>query len=140
MGGTSTYNVWSGMIQRCHNDRARDFKNYGAKGIKVCERWRSDFLNFLADMGERPDGMSIDRIDNSGDYEPSNCRWATPKQQSRNKAKTMFLDHDGIRLPVAEWAEKVGLKRKILERRLRDGWPVQKALSQKLFSRWGERG
>ena len=82
--GTSTYYIWGAMIQRCTNPRNRFCKDYGGRGITVCDRWRK-FENFLADMGERPDGMSLDRIDNDGDYEAANCRWATWDQQANNR-------------------------------------------------------
>ena len=86
MQGTPTYHSWSNMIQRCTNPKHHKYANYGAKGITVCERWR-EFANFLADMGVRPEGKTLDRYpDNTGNYEPGNCRWATPAEQQRNRA------------------------------------------------------
>jgi hypothetical protein len=84
MAGTPTYFSWEGMIQRCTNRRYPKWENYGGRGITVCDRWKS-FVNFLADMGERPDGKTLDRIDNDGNYEPDNCRWATLQEQRANQ-------------------------------------------------------
>ena len=92
MTGTPTYKSWSGMKRRCYVENSTDYKNYGARGIVVCDRWHK-FENFLADMGEAPTGMSIERINNDGNYEPSNCRWANKTDQSRNR-RYVKLDHE----------------------------------------------
>lgn len=96
------YTVWRQMIKRCHDDTHPYYHWYGARGISVCERWRNDVAAFIEDMGERPEGRSIDRVDNDGDYCPDNCRWATPKQQNNNRRPLS----DEARRSIALRAEK----------------------------------
>lgn len=79
------YSTWNNMFHRCYNPKCKEYKYYGKRGIKICDAWLYNFCTFVSDMGERPNGMSIDRIDNDGNYEQNNCRWATPLQQSKNR-------------------------------------------------------
>ncbi len=128
MRGAPEYGVWSGMKSRCSNPKDGNYTDYGGRGISVCDRW-SLFENFFDDMGPRPSPRhSIDRRDNDGNYEPGNCRWATRKQQSRNRRCTRFLSHHGETLPVTEWAERFGLTGSLICRRLKMGWTTEDSL------------
>lgn len=98
------YVAWENMIARCTNPKHPSYKNYGARGVKICERWMK-FTNFYADMGDPPDGMSLDRIDNEGGYCPENCRWANTKVQAYNKRTTILLEIDGETKTLLEWSE-----------------------------------
>jgi len=112
------YNVWTHIIQRCENKKNTSYKHYGAKGVKVCDRWRNSFLAFYQDMGERPKGYTIDRIDVYGNYEPSNCKWATPQEQSRNRSiiRTNTSGTTGVRLDKAsgKWRAVIGVDYKLV--------------------------
>ena len=125
---TPTYRSWLKMRQRCFDSASLQYPYYGGRGITICARW-SDFVSFLADMGERPEGRTLDRIEVNGNYEPGNCRWATRTEQARNRRDTVILEHDGLRLTISEWAERLGVKRKTLHWRLRHGWSVERVLS-----------
>lgn len=129
MSKSKSYQAYATMISRCENPRFPKFKSYGARGIKVCQRWRHDFAAFMADMGERPEGMTLDRIDNDGDYEPSNCRWATLLEQSINKRNTVRLTHNGKTMSLVEWSSITGIPYGTIRQRIyRYGWSVEQAL------------
>ena len=115
---TPTYEIWIGMKSRCRNKKLKIYKNYGGRGIKVCDRWqgKEGYRNFLADMGERPERMSLDRINNNGDYEPSNCRWASQEEQHNNKRNNVRLKDGEAFLTMAELARKYGINYPKLKR------------------------
>lgn len=128
MKGTPTYECWGGIIQRCNNPKRAYYHLYGGRGIKICDRWL-DFENFFADMGEKPSNKhSIDRIDNDGDYEPSNCRWATVLEQANNRRDNKVLSYVGLELTVAEWARRISVSPFTLYARIRRGWTIERTL------------
>lgn len=127
-----TYLSWQRMKSRCLNPNAVDFTRYGGRGIRVCERWKQSFESFLADIGERPDGMQIDQIDNNGHYEPSNCRWVTKKQNARNRSSNVLLTVDGVTRTATEWGEETGLGSAAVIRRAKAGWSPEKAVKTPL--------
>lgn len=121
-----TYWIWVAMRQRCFNPRNCSWKNYGAKGIRVCDRWL-DFRNFLEDMGLCPDGYSLDRFpDKFGNYHPGNCRWATPTQQSNNTSRNVLVTHNGLTLTLAEWSKRLGVSYAMIQSRNKKGVPPAK--------------
>jgi hypothetical protein len=126
---TTTYSSWSNMMTRCNNSTYFRYKDYGGRGIKVCDRWHK-FENFLADMGERPEGTTLDRKDNDGDYCLENCRWATPKEQCNNTRRNVWIKYKGETKNVTQWAKSIGITGALLRQRLtRDGWSIERALT-----------
>lgn len=125
---TPTYSSWQAMLGRCRRPKNKDWANYGGRGIKVCDRWLR-FENFLADMGERTKGTTLDRKDTNGDYTPENCRWATPSRQSRNTRFTRRLLIDGQTVPLADLADTSGIGASTIRERLKRGWSAEDATS-----------
>ena len=128
--GTLTYKRWRAMISRCQYRNDSAYPHYGAKGVTVCDEWQT-YEGFLADMGECPDGMTLDRIDNSKGYSKENCRWASMKQQENNRTNNRILNAFGMAMTLAEWAEKMQINRGTLLSRIdRNNWPIEKALTE----------
>jgi hypothetical protein len=117
------------MLKRCNDPKQTGYQNYGGKGIKVCEDWKT-FEGFLADMGERGEGKTLDRIDSNGNYEKSNCRWFDMKEQANNRSNNHLLTHNGETHTVAQWAEKLGIKDGTIRARLFRGFSTEDALKQ----------
>jgi len=132
MCGTPIYWCWSAMIQRCTNPKNPVYHLYGGRGIQVDPRWLI-FLNFYADMNPRPHGLTLERRDNDGNYIKNNCYWATQKRQSRNTRWNQFVEFNGERLCVSEWAERLGMTPNSLTLRLKR-WPLERALTESVGS------
>jgi hypothetical protein len=122
------------MMKRCYDPKNPRFCDYGGSGITVCKKWH-DFNGFLRDMGTRPDGMQLDRIDNGRGYSKGNCRWVTPTRNARNRKSNRVLEHQGIALCVADWADRIGVPGGTIIGRLRSGFPVALALSNRRIKR-----
>lgn len=123
-----TYTIWVNMVQRCTNPQNPGYKKYGARGVTVADRWLA-FDNFLADMGECPGKLTLDRINNAKGYEPRNCRWTTQKVQQQNRTNNRLLTFANETLPITEWARRAGIHRHIISQRLRKGWTPERALT-----------
>ncbi|BAH33214.1 hypothetical protein RER_25060 [Rhodococcus erythropolis PR4] len=134
------YRVWNTMRSRCYNRNSKSYADYGARGILVCKAWRESYGNFITDMGDRPGGMTIDRIDNECGYTcghcvecrsenwPSNVQWATRRAQARNTRRNRLLTLDGTTKTVAEWTELRGLGKGTIHDRLERGWSIEQSI------------
>lgn len=132
LSASSEYKIWTGMRQRCENPKHIKYKRYGGRWITVCERWKL-FDNFLADMGFRPNiCLSIERVNNNGNYEPGNCKWATRKEQQRNMASNHLIEFNGRSMTLVAWAEEVGLKPSVIHGRIWMGWTIKETLTTPL--------
>lgn len=124
---TRLYNIWHGMIQRCCNPNSCHYKRYGQRGIKVCDEWRNSYIVFRewAHKNGYKENLSLDRKDNNGNYEPSNCRWATVEQQGRNRRNNRLITYKGKTQTLMEWSLELNIKYQVLWRRLEKGWSIE---------------
>lgn len=125
-----TFKSWLSMLARCYDPKNVSYPRYGAVGVKVCERWRESFENFLKDMGRRPSRkFSIDRVDGSLGYEPGNCRWATRISQNRNRSSNVWISVNGERMLLADWAKRLGTGESTIINRIKRGWSDEEAVT-----------
>lgn len=129
LAGTRAFRAWGGMMARCYNPKHLTYPNYGFRGITVCRRWH-DPVAFAADMGQPAPGLQLDRVDNDGNYEPGNCRWVTPRQNSNNRRRTRFVTWNGERVALADWCRSHGKDFGLVALRLQRGWPEHAALTR----------
>ena len=134
LSDTKLYNTWRSMKSRCYNQKSDSYKNYGNKGIIVCDEWLNkengfiNFYNWAINNGYK-ENLTIDRIDSNKNYEPSNCRWATRKVQNNNTSRNRYIAFNGLTLTMSQWTEKIGLNKNTLKNRLDNKWTIKKALT-----------
>lgn len=127
---SSLYHIWNGMVGRCERPKNKDYSHYGAKGIHVCKRWlgHNGYGNFCTDIGPRPKGGSIDRIDGSKGYCPENCRWATPKQQVLNRKSTIWVEYGGEKMCLYDLSKKINVSNATLWWRFKNNKPIYRGV------------
>ncbi len=128
MTKTPTHMVWIKMIQRCENPKNKDYPRYGGRGITVCNRWLNSFQAFFEDMGEKPKDLTLERINNNGNYDPDNCKWATRKEQMNNTSKNVLLTINNKTHNIAQWERIRGFNKDTIGSRIRAGWTHERAI------------
>jgi hypothetical protein len=128
MKGTKEWRVWQGIKNRCYNPRVKPFKNYGGRGITVCEKWRNSFETFVADVGKAPSGLTLEGIDNNGHYEPGNCKWATPLEQAHNRRTNRLLTAFGKTQIASEWAKEMQISKSRLSAMMQSEFSLEAEL------------
>lgn len=123
------------MLARCSNPKRAEYKRYGGRGIRVCSRWRRSFARFDKDMGPRPAGCTLERINGNGNYEPGNVKWAGSREQANNRSTSKRITHNGITLTAAEWGRLTGIPRQQIANRINRGWSPRDALETPYFSK-----
>lgn len=127
MKHSRVYRVWQTMKERCTNPHNKSYARYGARGIKVCAEWTNSFENFLRDMGNPETGLSLERINNNGDYCPQNCKWASSLEQANNKRNNKLLEFNGKKQTLAQWSRELNFNYHSIKKRLLDGWHTERA-------------
>ncbi len=127
---SNDYRIWTDMKNRCGNPKNKRYRMYGARGIRVCAEWVASFETFAQDMGPCPLGMSLDRINNDGHYEPGNCRWANAIEQGRNTRHNRMITFNGNTKCLTEWAEHTGINADAIYGRLKMGWSIERSLTE----------
>jgi hypothetical protein len=125
------YNIWKSAKARCHTPTSKDYGRYGSRGISMCKEWRDSYEVFLRDIGPKPEGYTLDRIDNNGNYEPGNVKWASRKEQSHNRNNNNNIEYNGETHNLTEWARIIGIHRNTLEKRFKLGWSIEDTLSRR---------
>lgn len=130
MSKSSEFEAWHSMKQRCSNPNYKNYKWYGGRGIRVCDRWLNSFTDFYGDMGKRPSNKySLDRIDVNGNYEPDNCKWSTAKEQHNNKRTNKVIEVNGRTQTIQQWCDELGINSHTVYKRLSRGWLTERALT-----------
>jgi hypothetical protein len=128
----SVYRIWSGIKTRCFNQKDKAFRNYGGRGIQMCVRWAASFVAFRDDMGPRPSGYTVERVDNDGHYEPGNCVWIPRAKQAENRRANRVIEYRGKRQHISAWAREVGISPNTMLARLKRGWPLIQVMNPRL--------